>query len=318
MTPRVSVCVTTRNRADRLPRLLAALSAQTLPPTQFEVVVVDDASTDDTSRVLTDAAASSALSVAVYRNDRSAGIASARNVGWRAASGDVVAFTDDDCVPDPGWLEAGVAAVDAGVDVVVGRVERHLPDAHRTGPFARELVVGADRIRWYATANIFYRRAAMQRLGGFDEQLRSAGEDTELGFRAERMALRIAFAEDALVYHEVIARTALAAAADQARWADLAGVFARHPDARRSTLFGRVFWRRSHAELLLLLAGLTSRRPALATASALPWLHGKLRRDRRDLTTGAAVAALPGLFLVEAAEVAAAVRGSVRHRTLFL
>ncbi|MEA2352273.1 MAG: mycofactocin glycosyltransferase, partial [Thermoleophilaceae bacterium] len=90
--------VPTRDRAERLPVLLEALAAQTLARDRYEVVAVDDGSADDTPRVLAAADVDR-----VVRHERSRGPAAARNSGWRAASAPLVAFTDDDCRPEPGW-----------------------------------------------------------------------------------------------------------------------------------------------------------------------------------------------------------------------
>src|SRR5262245_61414849 len=108
-TMEVSVVVPTYRRAANLPRLVAALEAQTLPADRFEVVLVDNGSDDDTPAVLAELAASTRLHLVPLRIDVNEGPARARNAGWRASSAPLVAFTDDDCVPRPDWLEQVVA-----------------------------------------------------------------------------------------------------------------------------------------------------------------------------------------------------------------
>jgi len=320
VAPLVSVCMSTRNRAHLLPRLFAGLAAQTLPASNVEAVVVDDGSTDSTPEVLRELCATAGFTTFVLRHESSRGPAAGRNAAWRAATGPVIAFTDDDCVPAPGWLAAGLAGMADCGRVVVGRVHPNPSQMQNDGPFARRLVVGPAERRWFATANVFYRRADLERLGGFDERFRNAAcEDTDLGLRAEAAGIEVVFGDDALVFHDVLPSGVRAMVRDQRRWADLPAVVRRHPSARRELLHGGVFWRRSHAELLALVAGLVcapSRRGALVLA--LPWLHAKLCRDADPDEVLRLVAALPGLFAVEAAEVLAAVRGSVRHRTLVL
>src|SRR4051812_49763055 len=100
MAPLVSVVVPTCGRPELLGRCLAALDAQTLPRDTFEVIVIEDTGRE--------------------------GPASARNRGWRRARAPIVAFTDDDCLPDAGWLAAGVAAM-RGLDAACGRVVMPLP-----------------------------------------------------------------------------------------------------------------------------------------------------------------------------------------------
>lgn len=316
----VSVCVSTRNRAERLTRLLHALERQTLPTSQFEIVITDDGSVDETPAVLRAAEETGTLRLRWLRHDESAGPAAGRNAAWRASSAPVIAFVDDDCTPTDGWLAAGVAKIDGDADFVVGAVARHPAQAHRTGRFARELFVGRDQLRWYATANIFYRRADLEALNGFDENFPgAAGEDTDLGLRAEKLGLNPGFEPAALVFHDVTAAGVREAVADQARWSAIAQVFAAHPDERARMLHHGVFWRPTHAEVLMLAAALVlGRRIPLARTFAGPWLHRKLCAERNDESLAAALADLPGALAVDVAGLVAVVRGSIRHRTVVL
>src|SRR3954452_3482097 len=104
MQPRVTVVAATHNRARRLEALLASLAEQTIGTEAFEVVIVDDASQDDTPAVL-ERALAGPLDLRVLRQAEGGGQAAARNAGWRAATAPVVAFTDDDCVCARDWLE---------------------------------------------------------------------------------------------------------------------------------------------------------------------------------------------------------------------
>src|SRR4051794_39486521 len=90
--------------------MLESLRAQTVDPSRFEIVIVDDASDDDTPQLLSREAERWGPRLHVIRRDRSEGPAVARNTGWRAAGAPLVAFIDDDCVASPGWLEAGLEA----------------------------------------------------------------------------------------------------------------------------------------------------------------------------------------------------------------
>jgi len=281
--------------------------------------VVDDGSTDETQQVLRAAEQRGALRITTLRHDTSTGPAAGRNAAWRAASAPVIAFIDDDCTPSTGWLAAGLSGLDRA-DVVVGAVTRHPDQAHRTSRFARELIVGRDQVRWYATANIFYRRRDLEELDGFDESYPgAAGEDTDLGFRAEAHGLRTGFEPDAIVFHDVTAAGPREAVKDQARWSALALVFASHPEQRAQTLHHGVFWRPTHAEVLMLgAAALLGARVPAARALAGPWLHRKLCTERNDVPLAVAVAELPGALAVDVAGLVAVVRGSIRHRTLLL
>src|SRR4051794_24816927 len=106
----VSVVVPTYRRPDLLDRCLSALCLQELEPEDWEVVVADDAASEPTRRQVERWAARSPMPVVYATPPASHGPAAARNAGWRAARGAIVAFTDDDCVPAPRWLPEGLAA----------------------------------------------------------------------------------------------------------------------------------------------------------------------------------------------------------------
>jgi glycosyltransferase involved in cell wall biosynthesis len=206
----VTVVVPARNASATLPATLAALSRQDFRG-EFEVIVVDNVSDDDTAD-LARAAGATAVTMEVNR-----GPGPSRNAGARAGTGAVIAFTDADCEPAPDWLTAGVAALDRGADLVQGAVSP--TPGVVFGPFDRTLEIR----RWsglFETANLLVRREAFERVDGFrpflDEErddgepgLRPTlqegpfGEDLWFGFRAQRAGARVAFAPDALVHHAV-------------------------------------------------------------------------------------------------------------------
>jgi GT2 family glycosyltransferase len=173
--PIVSVVVPTCGRPDLLRRCIRALEAQTVPAEEVEIIVVDDTHARH-------------------------GPAAARNRGWRRASSDLIAFTDDDTVPDRRWLERGLAAFIPGVDAVTGRTVMPIPrqptdyERNESGLMRAEFV----------TANCFVRRAALQALGGFDENFPLPWrEDSDLHFRLLGAGFNIVRAPDAVVVHPV-------------------------------------------------------------------------------------------------------------------
>jgi glycosyltransferase involved in cell wall biosynthesis len=123
--------------------LLAALRDQTIGAGAFEVIVVDDGSAASaTQHVVAEESNRGELRLRALRNDRALGQARARNQGWRQAAAPAVAFTDDDCVPDPGWLEALLAvSADAPDAIVQGRTEPDPLSAGRAGAFSRTVTV---------------------------------------------------------------------------------------------------------------------------------------------------------------------------------
>jgi glycosyltransferase involved in cell wall biosynthesis len=202
--PFVSVIVPAFEQPEALRRCLAPLERQTWPPDRYEVIVVDNGSRADLGAV-----------VAEFRRARlvaepKPGSYAARNHGICVARGQVLAFTDSDCIPAENWIEKGIArlreAPDAGF--VAGRVDMFVHDPAR--PTAAELYdVAVQNFRqdenvrergFGATANLFTRPEVVVRAGPFDDSLRSAG-DLEWGRRVTAAGLRGIYADDARVRH---------------------------------------------------------------------------------------------------------------------
>ena len=198
--PTVSVIVPAHNAARRLPRLFAALAAQTVDPRTFEVLVVDDASTDETASVVARSGAARLLRTAV-----SGGSYVARNLAIEEARGEVLAFTDTDCVPARDWIAAGLGALE-GADIVAGHVDIPLgerPSAATLLDVARRHIDQEHRVTEYgfgATANLWMRRELIDRVGRFRDDLISGG-DAEFGHRATATGATIAYAAGVLVTH---------------------------------------------------------------------------------------------------------------------
>ncbi|HDR9311912.1 TPA: glycosyltransferase, partial [Burkholderia multivorans] len=130
------------------------------------------------------------------------GPAGARNVGWRSARGALIAFTDDDTIPDPTWLRHGAAALlaEPSAAAAAGRIE--VPLRPRPTDYERD-AAGLAHAE-FATANCFVRRAALERVGGFDERFtRAWREDADLMFALREHAGPIVEVEDARIVHPV-------------------------------------------------------------------------------------------------------------------
>jgi glycosyltransferase involved in cell wall biosynthesis len=184
MDPRISVVIPTYERPDLLLRCIDALLAQTIGSRHFEVVVVDDGSSRAArERIMAALASRRVLHRAPILRllwlTTNRGPATARNHGIVAARGAIIAFTDDDAVPHPDWLRAGLRAI-AHADAVAGRVEVPLPPVPTD--YERD-TAGAASAR-FAGANCFVRRDLLAAVGGFDERYRCAGpEDADLCFK---------------------------------------------------------------------------------------------------------------------------------------
>jgi GT2 family glycosyltransferase len=312
VTPEVSVVVATRDRPESVSILLDALAAQTIGRQSFEVVLVDDGSTG-ASPFEGDPRLDRLLSHA-----RPTGPAKARNTGWRAASGSVIAFTDDDCRPEPGWLEAGLRALRSAPAAIVQGRTRPEPAQEQRLEHPRARSIRVEQLGpFFETCNMFYPRALLSGVGGFDETIATSGEDTDLALRLLESGVRAVYEPDAVVNHAVHQFTLPGAVRFTVRWRTLVRLIKRHPSLRRAFPWRGRVWRESHARLLLALAGAAlSRRNLVFLLWCVPYLtyrHGwrpsGLARTGREL---------PGVLLVDTAELAVLVCASVRHGRLFL
>jgi glycosyltransferase involved in cell wall biosynthesis len=320
-TPRVSVIVPTRNRRALLRELLEALAKQSFD--DFEVIVVDDGSADGSPDEVAESARAGTPVRLVQGGGN--GAVAARLAGVAAARGEYLAFTDDDCIPDEDWLTAGVAALDAGADVVQGVTRPHGP------------VRPLDRTIWverhdglYNTCNVFYRRTAYDAVGGFlpaaggvlgfrpDQRAKNLGfgEDALLGWRVRR-AGRAAFAPDAVVEHHVFPPDVR----DAIRRAWMTGAFpaliGEIPELRETALAHRFFLGTGRVPLYAAaaLAVVGRRRAAIACLGL--WIGGHARGMRRASLRRVAFG-LPGELAIDGTIAAALVTGSVRARRLVL
>jgi GT2 family glycosyltransferase len=306
-----AVVVATRNRAALLERLVSALRAQD-GVDHVEIVIVDDASTDDTTDVLR------RLGVNYLRLPKRSGPAAARNAGWRASTAPVVAFTDDDCVPQPGWLAALVRGL-RDADLAQGCTRPDPGQAHLEGPFSRTLEVTAET-GYYQTCNMGYRREVIERLGGFDERFRHpTGEDTDVAWRAIAGGARTVFVPDAVVHHDVRPSSFSAHLRDTWRWEGVVLAVRNHPELRRR-FHRRWFWKPSHPPALLAAAGLVvlARRPVVGAALLLPYARYRTRVLPLRGGPRRRVAATPGALVADLTEVGVLALASARYRTLLL
>jgi len=197
----ISVIIPAYNAANTLPACLRALHAQTISSAQFEVIVVDDGSGDDTPRIAESAG------VRLLRQ-ANAGAAAARNHGARMARGDLLLFTDADCVPAPDWIAQMIAPFDA--PAVVGA--KGVYETEQSGLTPRfvqleyqdkyDRMLGLSDIDFVDTYSAAYRRDIFLQMGGFDTSFPGASvEDQEFSFRLAEAGHRLVFAPQAVVRH---------------------------------------------------------------------------------------------------------------------
>jgi glycosyltransferase involved in cell wall biosynthesis len=316
--PEISVVVATHDRAGRLAALLQSLREQTASSERFEVIVVDDASSDETPSLLDRELARGELRLRVVRSERSGGPATARNIGWRAAGAPLVAFIDDDCVAVPSWLEEGLRASAATPGAIIqGRVDPIPAESSAVSPFTRTLRIHTAG-PYYQTCNIFYPRSLLDELAGFDEFFTMpGGEDTDLAWRAISTGTPTAFADRAQAYHAVNRIGPMGRLRVAAHWHESMVVYKRHPELRRAVFTKQIFWKPWHYALfrVALALALPQRLWFLRPYLVLPYLRSIELRCRNERGGLAHALFYP---IEDAVEVGAMVRASIRHRMLVL
>jgi GT2 family glycosyltransferase len=313
--PLVSVVVSTYNRPARLGRLLASLREQELDVDEYEVIVVDNGSDAATGAMLSGESERPGLRLRAVRNEVTLGPAGGRNSGWRLARAPLVAFTDDDCAPERGWLAAGLRAHARDPGAVIQGVTRPDPsELDQDGPLSRTVLVETLGPQ-YEACNIFYPRELLEALGGFDERYGKlpAGEDTDLAWRAIERGARTALAGDAVVLHSVDRVGMRGMLRFASRWGDVSRLFAEHPQTREM-LHRRVFWNVWHYLLWRSLLSLAAPRPLRRLILARHLLELR-RRARRE---GGGAWVIPFLLAYDAVECWSIARGAIRHKTLVL
>jgi glycosyltransferase involved in cell wall biosynthesis len=196
--PKVAVITPVRNGADDIRELLACLERQTLPASDFEIVIGDDGSTDGGTDGI--ATADGHVKVAVGPPTNSY---AARNRAVAASTAPVLAFCDSDCRPEPEWLESGLAALE-GTDLLAGRIRFDIIEPRTTWTLI-DMDSAKDhenqvRMGLAETCNLFVRRDYFDEVGGLDGTVPEYG-DFEFVERAVAKGARLTYGHEAVVWH---------------------------------------------------------------------------------------------------------------------
>ncbi len=201
--PAIAAVLATYRRPALLRRCLAALVAQEgIARDRYEIVVVDDGRSEETREEVAAfaRATAGAPTVRYLRPEGTRGPAAARNRGWRAARAPIIAFTDDDTVPDDRWLAEALAALTPERVAVSGRV---VVPVHGPPTDHARMTQGLETAE-FVTANAIVRRHALEEIGGFDERFtRAWREDSDLHFALLERYGSVGRAEGAIVVHPV-------------------------------------------------------------------------------------------------------------------
>ncbi|HXW08854.1 MAG TPA: glycosyltransferase [Vicinamibacterales bacterium] len=300
----ISVVIATHNRARLLASTLEAVAAQESPSVWWEIVVVDNGSTDETAEVVRTAASRAPVPVVYLRETRS-GKSHALNTAMPRARGELIVLTDDDVLPSPGWLNAYLAAFrEDQADYAAGRIfplweaapPRWLsPRLYGVlavadgGPFRLELGGGLNQQIMPIGANMAVRRHVLDRIGGWNAGLGKlqgtlrTGEDHEFALRMARAGCKGLYVPEAWVRHRVPAdRLRLPYFS---RWyidngAIVAGLDQEYaPGARELLGVPRYLWRRAAADVLGATGAAVRLNVAAGVASAMRlfWFGGYVR-----------------------------------------
>ena len=198
--PRVSVVVCAYNAERTMAPCLASLEKLNYP--NYEVIVVNDGSTDTTREI------SERFEYIRLINQENRGLSAARNVGIAASTGEIVAFTDSDCVADPDWLNYLVTTYVRSGRAAVGGPnfpppeDMLVPSAVAVSPGGPTHVLLNDEIAEHIPGcNMAFRKTALEEISGFDPVFRAAGDDVDLCWRLQNQGYQIGFSPAAVVWH---------------------------------------------------------------------------------------------------------------------
>jgi glycosyltransferase involved in cell wall biosynthesis len=318
--PAISVVVATHQRESFLDELVAALAAQDSAP-NYDVVFVDDASSDSTWERLKALIVTGDRAMRGLRLASGVGPSVARNTGVTRARGRWVAFTDDDCLPEPGWLRALWQAAD-GVALVQGCTRP--VEGQRPGPWARTIDIRAATTL-YETCNLAVDRDAFLEHGGFPvlgllpgPSSRGFGEDAALGFLLARSGGR-SFAADAVVRHRWLPGTYADHLRGEWRVQGFPALTRVSQEARASLWHG-LFLHRRTAEVDVAVVGVAvaaSLRTPWPVLLVVPWVYRRIQEvHRRNMRPRSVRTAQ--LLLADVVRCGALVRGSIRARRAVL
>jgi len=196
----ISIIIPTYNAAQTLIECVQACLNQDYPKDKLEIIIVDDGSTDDTQEIIK-------KYPVTYIYQSNSGPAKARNTGWRSARGEVICFTDSDCIPHKEWVKrltnkfaseaigavAGSYEIASKKNLLAQCIHEEIIERHLRMP---------EQIHVFGSYNVAIKREVLERVGGFNEGYRYAsGEDNDLSYRILKAGYKICFARDALVAH---------------------------------------------------------------------------------------------------------------------
>jgi GT2 family glycosyltransferase len=327
----ISVVVPTYKRPSLLYRCLSALARQNFPAECFEVIVVSDGPDEATAR-LAESDVPVECNFRYCPLDRKLGPAAARNAGWRRSKGELVLFTDDDCLPAKDWVMAYYLAWQTYLQLK--RRDLSMAVAFRGGvtvptpdrPTDYEKNTAGLETAGFVTANCAVTRSALERVGGFDESFTMAWrEDSDLEFRLLEQNVPILFVPEARVLHPVRPAPWGVSLKEQKKSLFNALLYKKHPHFFRTRIYRHPFFNyylMAGMALLAIVLAVTGRWGGAAVAGA-GWLVLVLNFARQRLS---GTSRAPGHILemvvtsmvIPFLSIYWTVYGALRYKTFFL
>ena len=240
---KISVIIPTYRRPALLQKCLEAVMDQTYPKGLFEVIVISDGPDAETAALMSQITRRDPeMRLTFHSTPTRRGPAAARNWGWRNSSGELIVFTDDDCIPSNQWLEEywNTYQVAGHVDIAfTGKVEVPVPDR----PTDYEKNVAHLATAEFITANCACTRLALELTGGFDEDFPTAWrEDSDLHFKLLEKRIPILHADRAMICHPVRKASWGVSIRDQRKSMFNALLFKKHPEFYRQKIHSTPVW----------------------------------------------------------------------------
>ncbi len=269
----VSVVVPTYRRPHLLKKCIDALLQQKFDKGSYEVIIISDGPDERTHELIGQWAGYDRPLLRLVELPEKKGPAAARNHGWKNAQGQIIAFTDDDCIPHMHWLQHIVANCDPEQDVALtGRVVVPLDNDR---PTDHELNTANLQTADFITANCACTKKALEKAGGFDERFGMAWrEDSDLHFNLIRNKIEIKKVKGAVVTHPVRAANWGVSIKDQKKTMYDALLYKKHPKLFRKKIrpISPLLYYSIILSFVLLLIGLVTGREQLLVVGIVAWL----------------------------------------------
>ena len=203
----VSIVIPTYNNACSLRKAVESLCVQTYPKNNYEIIVVDDGSTDNTAQCIEELKNNYPLNLQYFSQDNK-GPSAARNLGIKHARGDIVAFIDSDCIAADNWIEEIIRFYDNDKVAGVGGKIEAVPTALTASRYCAYIrmhekpKIDKTGVAYLITGNASFIKSALKRAGGFDERYNfPGGEELDLCYRLKRCKYSFRFNSKAIVYN---------------------------------------------------------------------------------------------------------------------